>query len=57
MVAAVKDRLSIPVAIATGIVPGLGVPLRIVIDGVLYERVALDGSWLMIDGQPVYMEI
>jgi hypothetical protein len=52
-----RGGLSIPVAWATGIVPGLGVPLRIVIDGVVYERVSLAGRWLAIDGQPVYMEI
>lgn len=34
-----------------------GVPLRISINGVLCERVSLDGEWLTIDGQPVYMEI
>lgn len=33
-----------------------GFPRRIVIDGVLYERAAVDGRWLTIDGQPVYME-
>lgn len=34
-----------------------GVPLRITIGGVSYERVALDGAWMTIDGHPVYMEV
>lgn len=36
---------------------GTGVPLRIIIDGVLCERVSIDGEWATIDGQPVYMEV
>ena len=37
-----------------------GVPFqqdRCVINGVLCERVSLDGVWATIDGQPVYMEV
>lgn len=36
--------------------PVTGVPLHITIDGVVYERVSLDGVYLEIDGAPVYME-
>lgn len=43
--------------VASGLVPGFGAPFRLVINGVLYERVAVDGGWLTIDGQPVYMEV
>ena len=32
-------------------------PFRRVINGVLCERVSIDGVWATIDGQPVYMEI
>lgn len=34
-----------------------GVPFRITVDGVLCERVSIDGQWATIDGQPVYMEV
>ena len=37
--------------------PSTGVPFRIIISGVLCERVSLDGVWLTIDGMPVYMEV
>lgn len=37
--------------------PSTGVPLRIIIDGVLCEPVSLDGVWLTIDGVPAYMEV
>lgn len=57
MVAEVSEGLSLPVAWATGIIPGFGARLRLVINGVLCERVSLDGKWLTIDGHPVYMEI
>lgn len=40
-----------------GLAQTKGEPLRRTINGVLCERVSLDGEWLMIDGQPVYMEI
>ena len=33
------------------------VPFRVTVDGVLCERVSIDGQWATIDGQPVYMEI
>ena len=36
---------------------GTGVPFRRVINGVLCERVSVDGVWATIDGQPVYMEV
>lgn len=36
---------------------GTGVPFRVTVDGVLCERVSIDGQWATIDGQPVYMEI
>ena len=31
--------------------------VRRVINGVLCERVSIDGVWATIDGQPVYMEV
>ena len=34
-----------------------GVPYRITIGGVVYERVLLDGTFVEIDGLPLYMEI
>ena len=34
-----------------------GMPFRITVDGVLCERVSIDGQWATIDGQPVYMEV
>lgn len=34
-----------------------GVPFRIIIGGVLCERVSIDGQWAAIDGHPVYMEV
>ena len=34
-----------------------GVSFRKVINGVLCERVSIDGVWATIDGQPVYMEV
>ena len=37
--------------------PTTGVPFRITVDGVLCERVSIDGVWATIDGQPVYMEV
>lgn len=36
---------------------GTGVPFRIIIGGVLCERVSIDGQWAAIDGHPVYMEV
>ena len=36
---------------------GTGAPFRRVINGVLCERVSVDGVWATIDGQPVYMEV
>lgn len=36
---------------------GTGVDYRKIIDGVLCERVSIDGQWATIDGQPVYMEV
>ena len=27
------------------------------VDGVLCERVSIDGQWATIDGKPVYMEV
>lgn len=40
-----------------GLAPATGVPLRITIGGVVYERVTLDGDFVTLDGLPVYMEI
>lgn len=34
-----------------------GVPYQITIDGVVYERVTIDGAFVEIDGSPLYMEI
>lgn len=34
-----------------------GAPFRIVIDGVTYERVTLDGAFVTLDNQPVYMQV
>ena len=34
-----------------------GIPFRRIINGVLCERVSIDGVWATIDGQPVYMEV
>ena len=34
-----------------------GVPYRITIGGIVYERVLLDGTFVEIDGLPLYMEI
>ena len=34
-----------------------GVPYHITIGGVVYERVLIDGTFVEIDGNPVYMEI
>ena len=34
-----------------------GAPFRRVINGVLCERVSVDGVWATVDGQPVYMEV
>lgn len=34
-----------------------GAPFQRVINGVLCERVSIDGVWATIDGQPVYMEV
>ncbi|NIJ40357.1 hypothetical protein FHS78_000627 [Parvibaculum indicum] len=31
--------------------------LRRRINGILVERVSIDGTWLTLDGKPVYMEI
>ena len=39
------------------VVPAFGDAGRITVDGVLCERVSIDGQWATIDGQPVYMEV
>lgn len=34
-----------------------GVPIRIRINGILCERVSIDGVWATFDGKPVYVEV
>lgn len=53
----VESDLGVAVTFTSNGAPVTGVPFRRVIDGVLCERVSIDGVLAAIDGQPVYMEV
>lgn len=36
---------------------GKGVPFRLIIGGRVFERITLDGAFVDLDGQPLYLEI
>lgn len=40
-----------------GLTPAKGAPFRITIGARVFERVTLDGAFVALDGQPLYMEI